>query len=96
MSRESETLEIVETIREINFGKDKKPIENVQRPLVCTMELHEKSEELQAQMLIIANATIEIEQIQKRIRELTQIMNLDLNKYLKLNQEENGPSTTWW
>ena len=89
MSQESETLDIVETIREINFGKDKKPIENVQRSLVCTMELHEKTEELQAQMLIIANATIEIEQIQKRIKELYQVMNLDLNKYLKLRKEES-------
>lgn len=94
MSRESETLEIVETIRQANFYHDKKPIENVQRSLVCTMELFESLEALQKQMLIIANATIEIEQIQKRIRELIQIMNLDLNKYLKLNQEENGPSTT--
>ena len=94
MSRESETLEIVETIREINFGKDKKPIENVQRSLVCTMELAESIAALQAQMLIIANATIEIDNIEKRIGQLNNVINIDLNKYLKLKKEENGPSTT--
>ena len=94
MSKESETLEIVETIRQANFNHDKKPIENVQRSLVCTMELYESLEALQKQMLVVANASLEISQIQSRMKELTQIMNLDLNKYIKLNQEENGPSTT--
>ena len=94
MSRESETLEIVETIKQAKFGYDKKPIENVQRSLVCTMELAESIAALQAQMLIIANATIEIDNIEKRMGQLNNVINIDLNKYLKINQEKNGPSTT--
>lgn len=89
MSRESETLKIVETIREVNFGNDKKPIENVQRPLVCTMELANSICELQEQLQIIEDALNAIGKTEKRIGQLNNMMNLDLNKYLKQNKKTN-------
>ena len=66
-----------------------KGIEHVQRSLVCTMQIAEEVGNIQDQLKIIEKAESEIRQSEVAISHLNNLMNRDLNKYLK-SEKTNG------
>lgn len=66
-----------------------KGIEHVQRSLVCTMQIAEEAGNIQDQLKIIEKAESEIRQSEVAISHLNNLMNRDLNKYLK-SEKTNG------
>jgi prefoldin subunit 5 len=61
---------------------EKKPLQSVQKSLVCTMQIAEELGNIQDQLSIIEKAKSEIRQSESTIEELNNIINVELNKYL--------------
>ena len=61
---------------------EKKPLQSVQKSLVCTMQIAEELGNIQDQLKIIEKAESEIRQSESTIEELNNIINRQLNKYL--------------
>ena len=61
---------------------EKKPLQSVQKSLVCTMQIAEELGNIQDQLKIIEKAKSEIRQSESTIEELNNIINVELNKYL--------------
>ena len=64
--------------------EERKPIERVQKSLVCTMQIAEELGNIQDQLAIIEKAKAEIRMSQTTIEQLNSVINVELNRFLKL------------